>query len=313
MTGLRFQKQGISLELEIINSNGRTNSTKMIHDGKKINKSKSAAMTIFFISQPLRRITSIRSNVENCFPSKQEKSLHIPNIAVKKHRSRFAAEADRVLTLPRGGHGSEQIVNLKTYLELFDYVDTFMKRSPYITAFVTGALKSSAADYVTQKAEKRATRKIDYEAMVNAGWEDESMSFDWKRNFAFLLYGGFGLGIIYEWILNEFFLQLFGHQSDLKTVLALTAVEVFVIAPFLIIPLSYILNAIIHKTSCRESIHKYLQDVTQNQLLTTYFALFGPIQILLLTYIPSQFRMSVSSFVSFLWLMILSNISAKEL
>jgi hypothetical protein len=222
-------------------------------------------------------------------------------------------------------------------LGMFAMIDAFMKATPYVTAFITGGLKSSAADFVAQTQEIRAMAKKslpvvkpgDLTRLVDRDGENNMESSPFlkpksiltptrkpriclKRNFSFLLYGAVCCGVVYEWIYNVVFPRLFGYDTHLQVAMAKTGTEIFMIAPLFTIPTSYLITAAINRTSYRQALAKYWYDVRENNLLRTYCIVFGPFQIILFTWVPAYMRMTVASVVSFLWLMILSQVSASK-
>jgi len=206
-----------------------------------------------------------------------------------------------------------------TNLNLFGEINAFLQAAPYATAFIAGGLESSAADFVAQIQEYKIHRQLSQDSDCGPGRNcaGEKISIrkrklDLKRTLSFVLYGGICSGIAYEWIYNVLFPRLFGAGSNLSSSIVKASTEIFLIAPLMTIPISYIINAAINKASVRHAISKYWHDVTQSGLLTTYCAMFGPFQVIVFTFVPAHLRIPFTSTVSFLWYIFLSKTLSRQ-
>jgi len=178
----------------------------------------------------------------------------------------------------------------KTESFSFAALGAFYESMPYTSAFVTCGLKASAADYIAQR--KARTCEIDF-----------------RRNKAFLLYGGFYLGIFQYFLYNKVFPFLFGTGSSFEVVSMKVFVDMLVIAPFLCMPLAYVTKSLVQGESIRKGLSKYWSEV-KNGLLLKCWRLWIPVQTLTFSVVPEHLRIMFIALVSFFWTIILSSISS---
>lgn len=110
------------------------------------------------------------------------------SIQTKSHR----IDLSTVISFPRGGSNGASDTALKLS---FSAIDNFYQTMPLTSAFLTCGVKASAADAVAQKTQAAKDRANDVDVS----------SFQLKRNFAFLMYGGLYQGVAQEIIFNEVF------------------------------------------------------------------------------------------------------------
>lgn len=182
-------------------------------------------------------------------------------------------------------------------------VDTFYHTQPYAAAFVTCSVKASAADLVVQ------SNTDDDDSAVQ---EDATNEFDISRTFAFWLYGGLYQGCMQEYMYNSVFPSVFGDSHSWLTVLEQVALDMAVLTPFLCLPVAYLVKAsVAQDENLWDGLKKYWNHVQNEKLLIRYWSLWAPVQVLTFGFIPHHLRIPFIAFVSFFWLMILSNISAQ--
>lgn len=235
------------------------------------------------------------------FPSLTQ-SHSVKNYHSTQHPTNYRPQESvthKVLTnkYPRGGASEATPMLSSTNLHaLLSGVDTFFRTSPYAAAFLTAGSKAASADLVAQ---------------VRARESKDSAKVDMKRNIAFLLYGGLYTGCVCEWLYNYLFPILFGTESTPIVALKKTLMDLFIVCPFFTLPLSYVIKALMFRDPVRDALQKCWVDVTQNHLLTNYWVIWFPVQILVFTVIPAHYRVGFCQLVSFLWLVILSTISNR--
>lgn len=169
-----------------------------------------------------------------------------------------------VTSVPRGG--SSEVTNTVLKSSLISAIDSFYQNFPLASAFFTCGVKASAADAVAQKAaQKQAAKDRSEEEAVSP------FSFQKKRNFAFLMYGGMYQGIAQEIIFNEVFPILFGQGTDVFTVASKVLFDSLVVTPLVCLPVAYVVKSVIFQYSLKEAFNRYYTDVTQNGLLFKYW------------------------------------------
>jgi protein Mpv17 len=195
-----------------------------------------------------------------------------------------------------------------TSLKAFDIagttsaIDAFYHTQPYAAAFMTCGFKASAADLVVQ-------RQNDDEVTEKR----KALDFDFQRNVGFLLYGGIYQGCAQEYLYNTFFPSVFGDSQSWVTVLEQVAVDMIVLTPFMCLPVAYMTKALIAADeNVVDGLHKYVSHVQNEGLLLRYWSIWAPVQVLTFGFVPTHLRIPFIAFVSFFWLMILSNISSQK-
>jgi len=165
---------------------------------------------------------------------------------------------------------------------------------------MSGAIKASAADFIAQKSPTSAKPGQTTKIFLN-----------YKRNFALLLYGGVYQGVIQEYLFNGIYPCLFGTDNAIVTAAKKVLFDMFVTTPILCLPVAYIIKALIFRQTFMEGIRRYVNDVKTNNLLTKCWLVWGPVQSITFTVIPTQFRISFCAFFSFFWLILLSRIASE--
>ncbi len=157
-----------------------------------------------------------------------------------------------------------------------------------------GAFKASAADLLAQFSEK-----------TNA-------FFNIRRNMAFLMYGGLYTGMFQEVLYNGIYPILFGCDTKLCTAAKKVFFENFVVMPLLAFPAAYIIKSPFYKLTFKQGFDKYINDVKNNGLLKQAWSIWIPVNFIVFTIIPPQFRVSFVACVSFFWFVLFSRITAKS-
>ena len=170
---------------------------------------------------------------------------------------------------------------------IFKTVGTHARQSPYMTAFVIGAVKGSAADLVAQSSARHGNKA----------------PYDYRRMSAFLLYGGLYQGMTLELLYNNLFNKMFGEN-----VLQKLAFNQLVLTPAVTLPAAYAMKGLVFG-NIPEALKEYWMDVTQNGLILTFWKLWTPFNFLLFSVIPPHLRIATNAIVSFTWTIILSNIA----
>ena len=164
---------------------------------------------------------------------------------------------------------------------------------------IISAVKASAADLVAQRS-----------AVVTAVKERSPVNL--RRNLAFLFYGGLYQGIFQEFLYNTFYPFLFGNGRGPATALKKVMFDLLLTAPFLCLPMAYLIKALVFKQSLKDGVKKYIHDVKNNALLIKFWKVWAPVQSMTFTIVPTHLRISFVACFSFFWLILLSSISAKS-
>mmetsp|Transcript_33545 Transcript_33545/g.68970 ORF Transcript_33545/g.68970 Transcript_33545/m.68970 type:complete len:317 (-) Transcript_33545:124-1074(-) len=191
---------------------------------------------------------------------------------------------------------------LSSVPEVLGTMSAFYKTKPLTSAFVTCAIKASAADVVAQTAET---------SLSSEGMDPEQVGISKRRNLAFFMYGGIYQGLAQEVIFNQIFPALFGEGSAIS-VLNKVLFNSMVVGPFLTLPTAYIVKIFIFKHSFLEAMSTYKNDVINHGLLKKFWSIWVPVQFLTFGVVPKHFRILFISVVSFFWLVIFSSISASH-
>lgn len=198
-------------------------------------------------------------------------------------------------------------VDIANTANLIGAVDTFYHTQPYAAAFVTCSVKASAADMVVQ-----SNTEEDMSTATANSLEEESSDFDISRTFAFWIYGGLYQGCVQEYLYNTVFPSVFGDSQSWVTVVQEVALDMTILTPFLCLPVAYIVKAgVAQDENLLDGLSKYWNHVQNEQLLIKYWSLWAPVQFLTFGVVPHHLRIPFVAFVSFFWLMRLSNISAQ--
>lgn len=202
-------------------------------------------------------------------------------------------------------------------------IDTFYRTSPYASAFLTCGVKASLADIVAHSGQQKKSeprpilRELRMKLLSNstphenkklAWWQKQEV----RRNLAYILYGGLYQGMAQEYIYNRIFPLLFGEDKGLWTLTKKILFDQAIIAPFLCLPLMYIIKGMIFKQSLLKSMFYYVHDVANKRLLESFWLLWVPVKIIKFTVIPEHYRITFMAIISFFWLIIFSSISEQK-
>jgi protein Mpv17 len=182
---------------------------------------------------------------------------------------------------------------------LLSALDAFYQTQPYAAAFVTCSIKASAADLVAQQ--KPAEN------------EDKDESFDGKRNVGLMLYGGLYQGMCQQFIYSEWYPSLFGDSTSIFTTLEQVFMDMAVLAPFVCLPLAYLSKGFCKdgRVGLVEGLERYLNHVQEEGLLFRFWSIWIPVQCVTFSIVPMHLRIPFIAFISFFWLMLLSQISSQ--
>ena len=184
-----------------------------------------------------------------------------------------------------------------------EVIDEFYKTMPLTSAFVTCGIKASAADIVAQIKDDKEEDDIHNNRTMKI---DE---IETRRNVAFLLYGGLYQGMAQQVIFCNIFPRIFGHGTDVLTILLQVSFDMMVISPLLCLPVAYVVKSFVFNHPLKEAMMNYKDDVMNNALLLRYWLIWGPVQCCTFSVVPEHLRIVFIALVSFFWLVIFSSIS----
>jgi hypothetical protein len=113
--------------------------------------------------------------------------------------------------------------------------------------------------------------------------------FSFRRNIAFIIYGGLYNGFFENFLFNNCFPVVFGEGTDLVTVASKVVVDQLILTPFLCLPAAYIVRALVFRSSVRDALSRYLSDAKKD-LLWKYWLIWTPTQCLTFSVVPVHLR-----------------------
>lgn len=132
-----------------------------------------------------------------------------------------------------------------------------------------------------------------------------------NRNAAFILYGGAYQGVAQYFIFNRIFPALWGEGTDFATVATKVLVDQLLLTPFLCLPAAYLVKAAVFGQPLSVGLSRYV-TAAKKDLLWKYWAIWTPAQCLTFSVVPPHWRIAFIASVSFVWLILLSNIASRE-
>jgi Mpv17 / PMP22 family len=189
---------------------------------------------------------------------------------------------------------------------------SFPREQRYMCAFVTGAIKGLAADLISQTSSKKNRQpQLRKSEPIRGGSAPSNPphthSIDVKQSISFLLYSGIYQGMGLELIYNVWMPKVLGDSVALNV-----AVAMFLVSPFLTLPVAYLFKALVYKTSAKDALLQYWDDVRINGLLTTYWKIWIPVQTFACSMVPKHLRIPFIQAISFIWMLIFTNISTSK-
>jgi len=227
-------------------------------------------------------------------------------------------------------------------------IDNFFQTQPYMAAFMTCSFKASAADFVAQirgSSAEATTEDDDIDLQSTRNGVSVSASnaetatatleltndsavaptapVDLPRNLAFVAYGGLYQGVFQEFLYGVMFPQWF--DNSIQSIAIQVCLDNLFIGPFICMPIAYLVKSIVTSSSSttttdnptpedliKAGLDHYVEDVTQRGILFKYWAIWLPVQTLTFGVIPHHFRIAFIALFSFLWMFILSTVSAMQ-
>jgi len=192
-------------------------------------------------------------------------------------------------------------------------IDTFWINFPYQAGALICGVKASAADLIAQDIEKR--QQATNVNVVGEITVTKNTSWNLERNMSFLLYGALYQGICQEYIFNHLYPLWFGTSTtDVTVIFMKVAFTITVQALFLTLPIAYVIKASMMKeqTIVKDGLQRYIMDLKHNGLLLKFWFIWGPTNTITFAFIPAHYRITFIAFISFFWLILLSEIVTND-
>ena len=202
-------------------------------------------------------------------------------------------------------------------------VSAFYADFPLQAAVLTCGFKASVADGIAQVKSHHTTHVDDNNNDNNKVSPSSSSSLselvktiddniEFKRNLAYIIYGGIFIGALCHYEYDVIFPILFGTEHSLVTSIQEVLFDNFITAPIAWLPPAYFIKAVMYDYPMREGLERYIHDVTKNDLLRKYWTVWVPAQSVSFTVVPDHFRVVFMASVSFFWFIMLSTISSSS-
>lgn len=218
------------------------------------------------------------------------------------------------LSLSGGAVAAASSSGLGPFFMLLAGLNSFYKSYPLLSAVTTCSVKGCLADCIAQRRNNAAVEagNGDDESSLAGAKSSNEPKFSFRRNAAYVLYGGGVLGVFSDLMFNYVYPFLFGGLGGIVHLTAVVAFDNMVTAPLLWLPPVYCVKAILYGQSLESGIQKYCNDVKQNGLLKQYWTVWFPAQLFNFSLVPAHLRIAFMAAVSFFWMIILSCISSNS-
>lgn len=206
------------------------------------------------------------------------------------------------LRFVRAAHTTTPTAGTSPLRRLLQKYDGFCVSFPLGSAFVTCLVKGSLADVTTQKLVEE--RK----------WADLNL----KRTCAFGFFSGLYLGCGQHFVYNVVFRRAFGEFATMNSRAARLSVVKKVVAdstmhvPMVYLPLYFSFENWALQGSAAEGLQRYFGKEGWDSLLA-YWRMWPLFHWLNFTYTPPQLRIGVIAGFSYVWLIVLSFLSHREM
>lgn len=213
-----------------------------------------------------------------------------------------------------------------SFQEVSDFYQNFPMQSAILTCGVKASLADSLAQFKDSVTSATATtlnkndnNKVQFsqqqqQQQRKAAADDVDDSFNWefRRNMAYVLYGGIFVGLMCHLEYNLLFPRLFGMDHSFTTIAEKVVFDDFVSAPLAWLPPAYLIKAWVYDYSMKEGLQKYWRDICENDLLIKYWTIWVPAQTVSFSVVPDHLRVAFMASISFFWFILFSSVSHDE-
>ena len=208
----------------------------------------------------------------------------------------------------------------------FTDVSNFYADFPLQAAVLTCGVKASVADGIAQARPIAIKKKqqtndindqenptfIDFSTLssnyTTNSWIDD---LEFRRNVAYIIYGGLFIGALCHYEYDVLFPILFGTEHTFLTSIKEVLFDNFITAPIVWLPPAYFVKAVMYNYSLTEGLNRYINDITKNGLLKKYWTVWLPAQSVSFTVVPDHLRVVFMACISFFWFILFSTVSAS--
>ena len=212
---------------------------------------------------------------------------------------------------------AKTVLGAKRFFPLLSMIlaglNSFYITYPLLSAVATCSVKGCLADCIAQRRNRAAEATSNGDSSVlSLPDKPTKQPFSFRRNAAYILYGGLILGVLCDLMYNLVYPFLFGGLDGFFRVAAIVTFDNMVSGPLLWLPPVYFVKAILYGNPLKSGFQKYTTDVRQNGLLHKYWAVWFPAQMCNFSLVPPHLRIAFMAGVSFGWMIILSCISSNK-
>jgi protein Mpv17 len=184
-------------------------------------------------------------------------------------------------------------------------VNEFYQQYPLQSAILTCGVKASVADGIAQLRSRIANLKDSSEV-------NEIFNLEFRRNLAYIIYGGIFVGAACHFEYDCIFPVLFGNEHSLQTIIKEVAFDNFVSAPLFWLPPAYLIKALVYEKGLDEGLQNYVNDIKSNGLLQKYLSIWLPAQSISFSVVPDHLRVAFMASISFFWFILFSTVSSNK-
>lgn len=185
----------------------------------------------------------------------------------------FATAFSTPITHTSTTNSASRMIIHKHQMTLSDMSDLYAN-FPLQSAILTCGVKAHVADGIAQV-------------------RSETDRLEFKRNLAYVLYGGIFVGGMCHLEYDYIFPALFGNDHSIKTIFEEVIFDNFISAPLFWLPPAYLVKAAVYDYPMREGLEKYVHDIKHNGLLTKYLSIWIPAQSISFSVIPGELHPAV--------------------
>jgi len=196
-------------------------------------------------------------------------------------------------------------------------LNAFFLSYPLISAVTTCSVKGCLADFIAQKrnnadGDNNEASEKSSSSLQSSPTKPTKKPFSFRRNAAYILYGGGILGVFCNIMYNFVYPFLFGRLDGIVHLIAIVSFDNMITAPLLWLPPVYFVKAILYGNPLKSGFHKYINDIKLRGLLTKYWTVWWPAQIVNFSLVPAHLRILFMAGISFFWLIVLSCVSSNS-
>ena len=168
-------------------------------------------------------------------------------------------------------------------------------------------MKASVADGIAQA--RPIAMKEQFCCSSSFSWIDD---LEFRRNVAYIIYGGIFIGALCHYEYDVLFPILFGTEHTILTSIKEVLFDNFITAPIVWLPPAYFVKAIMYNYPLTEGLNRYINDITKNGLLKKYWTIWLPAQSVSFTVVPDHLRVVFMASISFFWFILFSTVSSNN-